>query len=201
MERIKAIPTASILDVRTPAEFSKGHLQNAANIDWNGNQFQSEVAKMDKATPVFVYCLSGGRSTSAAIYLRAQGFEEVYELEGGLLKWRAAGLPETTSPAFNSTGMTKAQFDSLLQDDRMVLVDFYADWCAPCKKMKPYLEEIARTMSDKVRVLRINADDNQRLFRELHIDTLPVLQLYRKDTLTWTYSGYISREEVLKILQ
>ena len=200
MEKIKENPSALILDVRTPAEFVKGHLQNATNLDWNGNQFQSEVAKMDKAIPVFVYCLSGVRSASAARNMRKQGFKEVYELEGGLLTWRADNLPETKNPSFDSEGMTKAQFDSLLQDDKMVLVDFYADWCAPCKKMKPYLEEIATTMADQVTLIRINADDNQKLLKEQHIVSIPVLQLYKNDSLAWTHSGYISRKDLMKIL-
>ena len=200
MEKIKENPSSYILDVRTPAEFVKGHLQNATNINWNGDQFQSEVAKMDKSIPAFVYCLSGVRSASAASYMRKQGFREVYELEGGLLTWRAANLPETKTSSFESEGMTKSQFDTLVHTDKSVLVDFYADWCEPCKKMKPYLDEIARTMADKVNVVRINADDNQKLLKELRIISLPVLQLYQYDSLTWTHSGYISREDLMEIL-
>ena len=78
-----------------------------------------------------------------------------------------------------------------------MLVDFYADWCGPCKKMKPYLEEIASDMKDKVMVVRINADDNQGLCKELKIDALPVLQLYKNKTLSWNYSGFIGKDSVV----
>lgn len=64
--KMKELPNATIIDVRTPAEFSKGHLANANNYDWNGNEFDKQVAPLDKSKPVFVYCLSGGRSSSAA---------------------------------------------------------------------------------------------------------------------------------------
>ena len=56
---------AVILDVRTPQEFSEGHIENAKNVDWNGNQFELQIEKFDKIKPLFVYCLGGGRSADA----------------------------------------------------------------------------------------------------------------------------------------
>jgi len=200
-EKIYKNHEAPIVDVRTPEEFSKGHLQNALNYNWNGNDFQNQISTLDKSKPVFVYCLSGGRSSSAADKMRSDGFIEVYELSGGIMKWRAANLPETTNTTTSSTGMTKQQFDALLNSDKLVLIDFYADWCAPCKKMKPYLEEISKDMADKVVVIRINADDNRALCKEMKIDALPVLQLYKNKTLIWKNTGYIGKENILKQLK
>ncbi len=200
-EEINELPTATILDVRTPGEFSKGHLRNANNFNWNGNKFDEQIAPLDKSKPVFVYCLSGGRSASAANKMRSDGFKQVYELDGGIMKWRGANLPETTNNTTTSTGMSKQQFDALLISDKLVLIDFYADWCAPCKKMKPYLDEISKDMADKVVVIRINTADNQEICKELKIDALPVLQLYKNKTLTWTNTGYIDKAGVVKQLQ
>ena len=200
-EKIKTTNLAVIIDVRTPDEFSKGHLQNSQNIDISGNDFDKQIEMLDKAKPVFVYCLSGGRSSSAASEMRAKGFKEVYELDGGIMKWRGANLPETTENTINkSVGMNKQQFEAMLNSDKVVLVDFYADWCAPCQKMKPYLEEITTQMADKVTVIRINADDNQELCKELQIDALPVLQVYKNQALTWTNVGFIERSDVVKQL-
>ena len=200
-QKIKELPSAPIVDVRTPGEFSKGHLISATNIDWNGNDFEKQISTLDKSKPVLVYCLSGGRSTAAAAQMRSEGFKEVYDLVGGIMKWRGANLPETTKNEAASLGMSRQQFDVLLNTDKLVLIDFYADWCAPCKKMKPYLEEISKDMSDKVVVVRINADDNQALCRELKIDVLPVLQVYRNKTLSWSNSGYIDKQNVLPQLK
>ncbi len=200
-DKIKELPTATIIDVRTPDEFSKGHLANANNYDWNGNEFDKQIAPLDKSQPVFVYCLSGGRSSAAASKMRSEGFKTVYELDGGIMKWRGANLPETTDNTITPNGMSKLQFDALLNSDKLVLIDFYADWCAPCKKMKPYLDEISIDMADRVVVIRINADDNQALCKELKIDALPVLQLYKNKTLTWKNTGYIDKVEVVKKLQ
>ena len=199
-ETMKKTPNTVLVDVRTPDEFSKGHLVNAKNIDWNGTSFDKEISSIDKSKPVFVYCLSGGRSGQAASKMRADGFTLVYELDGGIMKWRGANLPETTEAATQSTGMTKAQFDAMLVTDKVVLVDFYADWCGPCKKMKPYLEEIKSEMADQVLLIRINADDNQALCKEMKIDALPVLLVYKKQVLTWKNLGFIEKEEVVKEL-
>lgn len=195
-EKIKQLPDAVVIDVRTPEEFSKGHLQHAVNIDWNGKDFGSSTAKLDKSKPVFVYCLVGGRSAKAAAQMRDDGFKEVYEMEGGMMKWRAAGLPETTNDKTATYGLTKAQFDSLTRSGKQVLVDFYADWCGPCKRMKPHLDEISQTMADKVTVIRINADDNTALCKELGIDALPVVQLYHNGEAIWNHRGYASKEEI-----
>jgi thioredoxin 1 len=200
-EKTKALSNAPIVDVRTPDEFSKGHLINAKNVDFRDNNFAKKIEMFDKSKPVFVYCLSGGRSGSAASLMRANGFKEVYELEGGIMKWRGANLPETTVNAVSSTGMSKQQFEALLNSEKLVLIDFYADWCAPCQKMKPYLDEITKDMADKVTVIRINADDNQALCKELQIDALPVLQLYKSKTLTWSNVGFIDKAGVVKQLQ
>lgn len=198
-EKMNQNPLIPIVDVRTPEEFEKGHLKNAKNIDWNGANFQEQISKLDPEKPVFIYCLSGARSEAAAKKMRTDGFKEVYELKGGIMKWRAANLPETNESI--ATGMTRQQFDQLVTSEKMVLIDFYADWCAPCKKMKPYLEEIAVEMKEDVQVIRINADDNQALCKELKIDALPVLQLYKNKSLVWNNSGYMSKEDIIKNLK
>ncbi|MCA6392817.1 MAG: rhodanese-like domain-containing protein [Cytophagales bacterium] len=88
------------------------YLPNAFNYDWNGNEFDKQIAMLDKSKPVFVYCLSGSRSSSAANKMRSDGFKTVYELNGGIMKWRSANLPETTDNTTATKGMTKQQFEA-----------------------------------------------------------------------------------------
>jgi len=198
---IESTANAVVIDVRTPEEFSKGHLQNAKNIDWNGANFDKQTENIDKTKPVFVYCLSGGRSSAAAAKMRSNGFTTVYELEGGMMKWRAANLPETMDNTAAATGMTKSEFDALLQSDKIMLVDFYAEWCEPCKKMKPYLEAIAKEMPDKVTVIRIDVDENQALAKAMKIEGLPVIQIYKNKAMTWSHLGYLTKDDIEKELQ
>lgn len=200
-DKLKEMPNAPILDVRTPEEFSGGHVANALNYDWNGDSFDKQIAGLDKSKPVFVYCLSGGRSGSAARKMRSDGFKEVYEMMGGMMKWRAANLPETTNNQVKKPGMTLADYSKLTESDKIVLVDFYADWCVPCKKMKPYLDEISTEMAATVQVIRINADENAELMKELKVDALPVLKVYNKGQETWNNIGFVPKEEVLSHLK
>lgn len=200
--KIKELPTATILDVRTPEEFEKGHLEGAKNIDWRGNSFDNQIAELDKSKPLLVYCLSGGRSSSAASKLREQGFKEVYEMNGGMMQWRSNNLPETTdSKASSEEGMTQEQFDALLNSDKLVLIDFYAPWCAPCKKIKPFLDEIGAARKEDVTIIRVDVDANPALAKAMNIESIPLLKLYKNKKVIWENVGYISKEDIEKQLK
>jgi rhodanese-related sulfurtransferase len=80
-----------LLDVRTPEEFNAGHIPGAMLLDYYNDNFKKSAAQLDKTKPVFVYCKTGGRSSSAAKILRDLGFKEVYDLEGGISAWKNAG--------------------------------------------------------------------------------------------------------------
>jgi thioredoxin len=192
----------TILDVRTPGEYESGHIAKALNIDWNGTDFEEKLSVIDKSLPVYVYCLSGGRSSSAARKMRSLGFTTV-ELDGGMMAWRANELPETTAKNTSNEKkqLTQADFSNYLNSNKIVLIDFYADWCIPCKKMKPYLEEIADEMKTSVDVIRIDADINKDLCKAMGIDALPVLQVYKNKKLTWNQKGFVEKSEVVKNLK
>jgi thioredoxin len=199
--KLEQTPSAQIIDVRTPGEVAGGFINNAVNIDYNSSDFTAKTSQLDKNKPTFVYCLSGGRSGAAAAQMRSEGFKIVYELTGGIMKWNAAGLPLVTkNQAPKKQGMTLNDFNKLTTSDKLVLVDFYAEWCAPCKRMKPYLEEIAKDMNATVTVVRIDVDQHPSLMKELKIEELPVLRTYKNGTLTWEHKGFIEKEEVVKKL-
>lgn len=76
-----------LIDVRTADEYNAGKIGNASNIDFYGDNFQSELEKLDKSKPVMVYCASGGRSGKTANMMKSMGFKEVYDLSGGYKGW------------------------------------------------------------------------------------------------------------------
>lgn len=80
-----------LVDVRTPGEYAEGHIPGSTNIDWNSAAFEAEIDKLDKQTPVYLYCRSGGRSGRAAEALKAKGFTQIYDLTGGFMSWSAQG--------------------------------------------------------------------------------------------------------------
>ena len=197
-KKIKETPKAQILDVRTPEEYASEHIDNAVNIDWLGDNFVADAEKFDKSKPVFVYCKIGGRSSKATEKLAELGFTNIYELGGGMMKWNSAGL---SKPSDKIIGIGSQEYAALLNTDKKVLIDFYAKWCAPCKKMAPYLDQMQKDCANKVDIIRLDADENKTLVQEMKIDELPTLILYENKEVKWKHSGYISEEDLRKKLQ
>ncbi|MCO5231120.1 MAG: thioredoxin domain-containing protein [Chitinophagales bacterium] len=193
-EAVKDGAKVQLVDVRTPKEFEQGHIANAQNFDWNGQYFDLQISNLDKSEPVYIYCLSGGRSASAARKMVNEGFT-IYELKGGMNNWRGNNMPEEAQ-AVVGQGMSLENFNQLITDDRLVLVDFYAEWCAPCKKMGPYFENISNELNEKVKVVRVDVDANRELTKELKINSLPVVKLYKGNKAIWEKVGYASEEEM-----
>ena len=77
----------TLVDVRTPGEVINGSIEGSVNIDFNGGEFEAEIAKLDKEQPVYVYCAAGGRSGKAMSMMKDMGFTEVYNLIGGYGNW------------------------------------------------------------------------------------------------------------------
>ena len=77
----------TIVDIRTPQEYKQGHLKNAVNINLFDRSFLEEIDKLDKSEPVFIYCRSGNRTSSASKKMKNLGFEQVYDLKGGISNW------------------------------------------------------------------------------------------------------------------
>ncbi|MBK9959675.1 MAG: thioredoxin [Chitinophagaceae bacterium] len=205
-KKIAHTPNAQILDVRTPEEFDKGHLENAININWNSSDFFQNLSEIKKSRPVFVYCLGGGRSAAAVAKLREEGFKKVYDMKGGFMAWNAAGLPSTTQKTLKTKGLSLIEYGNLMKDSsKLVLVDFYADWCGPCKKMAPFIKKIAQEKNQILTLVKINVDDNMELCTQLGIEAIPVLKLYKNKMVVWQSEGYINenmlRESIEKAQQ
>jgi thioredoxin 1 len=92
-QKLAATPGVQLIDARTPEEYAGGHLKNAVNINYNSADLETQLAKLDKSKPVMVYCLSGGRSGKTATKMQEMGFKEVYNMDGGIMKWGSAGKP------------------------------------------------------------------------------------------------------------
>lgn len=84
-----------LLDVRTPGEHKKGFIEGARLLDIFSDNFDTELAKLDRNTIYYVYCASGGRSAECVEKMQAMGFKTVFDLDGGMGAWRNAGLPVT----------------------------------------------------------------------------------------------------------
>lgn len=87
MQELLELEDVQLVDVRTPEEYTGGHIANSQNIDYNSPTFDSEIEKLDKSKPVIIYCKSGGRSAKCAKKLEDAGFVKIYDLNGGISEW------------------------------------------------------------------------------------------------------------------
>ena len=92
MQTILHSENAQLIDVRTPEEYSEGHIENSQNIDYFSTTFDQDILVLDKTKPVIVYCRSGKRSGESSKILKKAGFITVYDMEGGILNWKEKGL-------------------------------------------------------------------------------------------------------------
>jgi thioredoxin len=147
---------------------------------------------------MFVYCASGGRSRAAAERLAALGFEQVFDLTGGITAWSRAGLPivrpENGAPPAPTT--TPAAFDAAILSARVVLVDFQTPWCGPCRELAPVMEVVEHDYAGRVTVLRVDVDSSEALATREHIEGVPLLALYVQGRETWRARGVASRDAI-----
>lgn len=92
--------------------------------------------------------------------------------------------------------ISEKKYNVLVKQNETVIVDFYADWCAPCKKLAPIIEKVA--LERNFNVLKINIDKNPDLAKKLNIEGLPTLFYYKNGNLIWNHLGFLSEEELIK---
>jgi rhodanese-related sulfurtransferase len=184
-----------VLDVRTMGEYQGGHLTHALQADWNNpEQFKDRVSHLDKHKPVYVYCLSGGRSGKAADYLSTQGFDQVVALKGGINAWKQAGKPlENPVPVAQ---LSKADYLAQVGSKGITLVDWGAEWCAPCREMEPVLQKLGGLAAGRYRIVKMDGGSQTALMGDLKVEALPTFIVYRDGRETWRKQGVCSLEEL-----
>ncbi|MFY7671727.1 rhodanese-like domain-containing protein [Tenacibaculum sp. MEBiC06402] len=81
--------TVQLVDIRTPQEFSAGHIDKAINVNYFSDSFKSDINTLQKDKPVYLYCRSGNRSAKSARILQELGFTKIYDLQGGIIAWNS----------------------------------------------------------------------------------------------------------------
>ncbi len=95
MDSLLKMEDVVLVDVRTPKEYTEGHIESAINIDFRDDNFEALIAKVDKSKPVAVYCGRGGRSGKCSAYMKKAGFTKIYDLDGGITEWKFKGKKVT----------------------------------------------------------------------------------------------------------
>ena len=88
----------------------------------------------------------------------------------------------------------------MLDDPGLIIIDFWAEWCQPCKMMHPVLEEVKQVMGDRLRVIKIDIDKQNATAARYRIQSVPTLMLFRNGEQLWRGSGYLTRAELLSAI-
>lgn len=132
---------------------------------------------------------------------RRTGFTHVLDMKGGIMAWKNAGLAVSDAPVTETTDQcTPADFDRLLAANPEILVDFYAGWCLPCKKMEPMRNRLATEYEGTVRIYRLNVEEAKALTAALKVEGIPVFQRYRQGKLIRTVNGEQDEQSIRAML-
>lgn len=93
------------------------------------------------------------------------------------------------------------KFQELIQSDKLVLVDFFATWCGPCKAMPPILESVKKTVGDAATIIKIDIDKNGPIAQQYQIQSVPTLLLFKKGQILWRQSGVVPESSLIDLIQ
>ncbi|WP_340202294.1 thioredoxin [Ascidiimonas sp. W6] len=94
----------------------------------------------------------------------------------------------------------KSSFQKIIDSEVPVLVDFYADWCGPCKTLAPILKEVKHELGDHIKVVKIDIDKNQKLAARFQVRGVPTMMLFQNKEQLWRQSGVLPKHEIIKII-
>ena len=93
-----------------------------------------------------------------------------------------------------------SNFDTIIQSEKPVLVDFFATWCGPCKMLSPILREVKDSLGDTVSIIKIDVDKNQQISSKYQVRGVPTMILFQNGKQLWRQSGVLTKEEIIKTI-
>ena len=94
----------------------------------------------------------------------------------------------------------KSNFKDIINSETPVLVDFFADWCGPCKMLAPILKEVKDELGDDVKIVKIDVDKNQPLAAQFQVRGVPTMILFKNGNQLWLQSGVLQKHELVSII-
>lgn len=91
-------------------------------------------------------------------------------------------------------------FETLINSENPVLIDFFATWCGPCKMLAPVLKEVKDNLGERITILKIDVDKNQGIASKYQVRGVPTMILFQNGKQLWRQSGVLSKEEIIKII-
>lgn len=94
-----------------------------------------------------------------------------------------------------------SKFNQIINGEKPVLIDFYADWCQPCKMMPPILKEVKEKLGDKIRILKVDVDKNQAIAQKWKIQSIPTVMIFKQGEMKFRQAGVLPANQLIAALQ
>lgn len=95
----------------------------------------------------------------------------------------------------------KSSFSKITESEIPVLVDFYADWCGPCKMLAPILKQVKDELGETVKIVKIDVDKNQSIASKYQVRGVPTMLLFKKGQQLWRQSGVLQKDDIVQIIK
>lgn len=95
----------------------------------------------------------------------------------------------------------KGSFNKIINSEQLVLVDFFADWCGPCKVLAPILKEVKTEMGETIKIVKIDVDKNQLIAGKYQVRGVPTMILFKEGKTLWRQSGVLQKSEIVKTVK
>ena len=91
-------------------------------------------------------------------------------------------------------------FDTIINSEKPVLIDFFATWCGPCKMLGPILKEVKDNLGDRISIIKIDVDKNQQIASKYQVRGVPTMILYQEGKQLWRQSGVLTKDEIIRVI-
>ncbi len=189
-----------ILDIRTADEFKANHIEKSINIDIQSPKFDSLISIFYSSLPVYIVANDDQAADKGVTRMNILGFRDAKALKGGVQAWKEAGfelVAEKPKVVYESDTIPflKARMGS-----KLVMVDFNATWCKPCKMLEPTVEKIHDERAADVIVYSIDTDENPELAQEYNANQIPLLVFIKNGKEVYRTLGVQPEENLLAII-
>jgi thioredoxin 1 len=93
-----------------------------------------------------------------------------------------------------------SNFNTIIESEKPVLIDFFATWCGPCKMLGPILKEVKDSLGDRISIIKIDVDKNQQIASQYQVRGVPTMILFQNGKQLWRQSGVLNKEDIIKII-
>ena len=93
------------------------------------------------------------------------------------------------------------KFNEIIQSETPVLIDFFADWCGPCKMLAPILKEVKEELGEGVKIIKIDVDKNQQLAAKYQVRGVPTMMIFKGGEQKWRQSGVLQKDEIVQVIR